>query len=462
MSDRTLRSRATQLFGAYRNQASFDTQSSGNLSNAPSEEPSENEMENENENGIVEVDPVDEGHETPLKFNYNLCLKIIPNYGGAFTHLKKFLDTADVMAATCTTQTEKTLFLTILLSKLTGIAYKLTVRNEFKTYENLKAALRQHFGRHRSIAQLQAELTKQKQFNDVREFVAEITSALSTLNEAIRESEGMELTDEILKLNEMMAMRTFMTNLEPSISIIVRSKGPTTLAEAIEIALAQDDLNEGLRDEQAMSPHVLYYRGPVPVPISDTYPPRRGGQYHSYNAFHSRTLHNNFALQPRPNYSNTAQTGYNRPRPDQNGGNAFQSRPQYQNNASQSRANYGNADQSNHNRTRPDQNEMNEPPMRRNFNNNAYQSRPQYDNNVQSNYNRPRSDQNRDNASPTRPNYGNNSNQFGHNRPQADRGGQNNNSNERFPNRSIHLAETSFAGNEPRRSDATASGASML
>jgi hypothetical protein len=33
---------------------------------------------------------------------------------------------------------------------------------------------------------------------------------MSTLNEAIRDSEGMEFTEETLKLNEMMAMRTFM------------------------------------------------------------------------------------------------------------------------------------------------------------------------------------------------------------------------------------------------------------
>jgi hypothetical protein len=63
-----------------------------------------------------------------------------------------------------------------------------------------------------------------------------------------------------LELDDDCFAKTDRTTLTAYRSIEESTNVTFSVLLAIEIALVQDDLNEGLRNEMAMSPHVLYFQ----------------------------------------------------------------------------------------------------------------------------------------------------------------------------------------------------------
>lgn len=97
------------------------------------------------------------------------------------------------MYNTATTRAEKDSFLSVVKTKLSGLAYEIVKYGEFDNWEILKPAIQNQFLETRTIAQIQLELlsTRQKQNEDVRSFANKIERLCQDLTDACVRSEGV-------------------------------------------------------------------------------------------------------------------------------------------------------------------------------------------------------------------------------------------------------------------------------
>jgi hypothetical protein len=137
---------------------------------------------------------------------------------------------------------DKNMFNIIILSKLESSAFELACSVEYNNWTELKKHLEIHFSEFKSVTQLQLELIQHKQRTNIREFATQISLSLGSLNRAIEATEGMQLNQAVRTINEQLALKTFTSNLKANIGMVVRARRPLTLAEAIEVAIEEEEI----------------------------------------------------------------------------------------------------------------------------------------------------------------------------------------------------------------------------
>lgn len=122
-------------------------------------------------------------------------------------------------------------------------AYEVVRYKEYKTWDELKAALKSKFIIRRSQGVVNSELINAKQLKnmDIRSFASQIQTLLDELNEICVDKHGRENQAIITKLNECTALESFQNGLSnPFLQSIVKSSEFETLTLAIEKALDQE------------------------------------------------------------------------------------------------------------------------------------------------------------------------------------------------------------------------------
>jgi hypothetical protein len=143
----------------------------------------------------------------PDTLNISLAERLIPSFNGKTGDIYKFIEMGQLMADSCTSPANTTIFLMIILGELEGPAFELARTKAHRNWESLKTDLRKNFLDTKSIAQLQLQLTQQKQTHTVREFNQNLTLALNDLNQAIELTKGMELNATVRTMNELLALK---------------------------------------------------------------------------------------------------------------------------------------------------------------------------------------------------------------------------------------------------------------
>ena len=177
------------------------------------------------------------------KLNVDLVLKLLPEFNGQDrSELDRFLNICDTINDDLCPEAEEPLLLTIIKSKISGIAYNSIKYKDIQNLEGLKSILKNNFAETRTIAQVQSEIINSKQkFNEnVRQFATRIEKLKIELDDACIQSQGIEAAKVIQELNAKSALRAFVEGLHNNIKLIIKACRFPTLIEAIEGAVEEE------------------------------------------------------------------------------------------------------------------------------------------------------------------------------------------------------------------------------
>lgn len=175
------------------------------------------------------------------KLNTDFALKIIPTFDGTASQLHRFLNCCEVVHKKLTSDDDKSLFLSIVQTKLTDKAYEVIKYTEYENYSDLKSELQKQFLEKRTLELIQNELVtiKQKPREEDLDFANRVERLLADLNSACSNTNNSQLPDPIKELNNRTALRAYQEGLRQPLKLFIKACRFTTLKEAIESALIE-------------------------------------------------------------------------------------------------------------------------------------------------------------------------------------------------------------------------------
>lgn len=175
------------------------------------------------------------------KLNTDFALKIIPTFDGTASQLHRFLNCCEVVFKKLTSDDDKSLFLSIVQTKLTDKAYELIKYTEYESYSDLKIELQKQFLEIRTLEIIQNELVtiKQKPREEDLDFSNRVERLLADLNSACSNSNNSQLPESIKELNSRTALRAYQEGLRQPLKLFIKACRFKTLKEAIETALIE-------------------------------------------------------------------------------------------------------------------------------------------------------------------------------------------------------------------------------
>ena len=176
------------------------------------------------------------------KLNVDLVIKLLPEFNGKRSELDRFLSICDMIDRDLCPESDEPLLLTIIKSKISGIAYSTIKYKDIPNLKSLTSILINNFSEVRTVAQVQSELinAKQKYSENVREFSARIEKLKTELDDACIQSQGAESAKIIQELNAKSALRAFVEGLNNNIKLIIKACRFPSLIEAVEAAVEEE------------------------------------------------------------------------------------------------------------------------------------------------------------------------------------------------------------------------------
>lgn len=189
-----------------------------------------------------------------MAFTLDSCLKIIPDFSGNRSELHKFLSCCEIVVNS-TKPEDHPVFLNIVKTKLSGLAYNLIKYKTFASWTELKKCLLEQFSDSRSIAQLQSDLINARQSpkESVRAFGNRIERLLYELNDACILSEGIASKNLIGNLNEKIAFSSFVEGLVADLRIIIKASNFKTLSSAVDAAVNEERMQNSRSNQNKNS-----------------------------------------------------------------------------------------------------------------------------------------------------------------------------------------------------------------
>lgn len=180
--------------------------------------------------------------ENMADLDISVMLQIIPFFDGKSADLHKFCTCADIIWTPLTQKNDKSLFLQLIKSKLSGKAYEIVKYTDFENWADLKKALYKQFIQRRSQGTVSAELIQinQNKNENIRSFADKIEKLLNELNEICIEKQGKVNAKIVVNMNESIALNSFENGIHEPIRTIVKSHRFNTLSKSIEQALDEE------------------------------------------------------------------------------------------------------------------------------------------------------------------------------------------------------------------------------
>lgn len=155
------------------------------------------------------------------------------------------------------TDEQKPILLAFTKSQLTGKAEAACSNHIFERWGELKDFLKQNYSEKKHQGHLLMELQKSKQnpTETVSQFLFRIETALKKLLVSVQQNiiNQVELEGRIASMNDL-ALHTFILNLRPEISQMLRAREIRTLNEAYNIALEEEKVQLMFRHQQNTKP----------------------------------------------------------------------------------------------------------------------------------------------------------------------------------------------------------------
>jgi len=168
--------------------------------------------------------------------------RMVPEFSGGIDEKLIFFINACELVAEITPIANRDIMLRTILTRIRGQAYEVIRYEEITSWEMLKTLLKNTYDKPINAAYLQIELFSAKQRN--KESLIEYATRIRNLVQAVSEgsTQGKSTSDALaVKTNiREQALLVFLEGINDKIKVMVKSKNPSTLEQAIQIAIIED------------------------------------------------------------------------------------------------------------------------------------------------------------------------------------------------------------------------------
>ncbi|KAL4126302.1 hypothetical protein QTP88_010524 [Uroleucon formosanum] len=168
--------------------------------------------------------------------------RMVPEFSGGIDEKLIFFINACELVAEITPVANRDIMLRTILTRIRGQAYEVIRYEEITSWEMLKTLLKNTCDKPINAAYLQIELFSAKQ--RYKESLIEYATRIRNLVQAVSEgsTQGKSTSDALaVKTNiREQALLVFLEGINDKIKVMVKSKNPSTLEQAIQIAIIED------------------------------------------------------------------------------------------------------------------------------------------------------------------------------------------------------------------------------
>ncbi|KAL4127031.1 hypothetical protein QTP88_011229 [Uroleucon formosanum] len=168
--------------------------------------------------------------------------RMVPEFSGGIDEKLIFFINACELVAEITPVANRDIMLRTILTRIRGQAYEVIRYEEITSWEMLKTLLKNTYNKPINAAYLQIELFSAKQ--RYKESLIEYATRIRNLVQAVSEgsTQGKSTSDALaVKTNiREQALLVFLEGINDKIKVMVISKNPSTLEQAIQIAIIED------------------------------------------------------------------------------------------------------------------------------------------------------------------------------------------------------------------------------
>ncbi|KAL4136292.1 hypothetical protein QTP88_007840 [Uroleucon formosanum] len=168
--------------------------------------------------------------------------RMVPEFSGGIDEKLIFFINACELVAEITPVANRDIMLRTILTRIRGQAYEVIRYEEITSWEMLKTLLKNTYDKPINAAYLQIELFSAKQ--RYKESLIEYATRIRNLVQAVSEgsTQGKSTSDALaVKTNiREQALLVFLEGINDKIKVMVKSKNPSTLEQAIQIAIIED------------------------------------------------------------------------------------------------------------------------------------------------------------------------------------------------------------------------------
>jgi len=168
--------------------------------------------------------------------------RLVPEFSGGLDEKLEFFLNACELVEEITPLNNVDIMLRTILNKLKGQAYEIIKYEKIDSWVTLKTFLKNTYDKPKNAAYLQVELFSAKQKN--KETLIEYVNRIRNLVQAVSEgsTQGKNKSDALAVQTNIreQALLVFLEGISDRIKIMVKSKNPSTLEQAIQIAIMED------------------------------------------------------------------------------------------------------------------------------------------------------------------------------------------------------------------------------
>lgn len=169
-------------------------------------------------------------------------IRMVPEFSGGIDEKLVFFINACELVIDITPVANQDIMLRTILNRIKGFAYEVIKYENITSWDMLKTLLKTTYDRPTNAAYLQIELFNAKQ--RYKETLIEYVNRIRNLVQAVSEgsTQGKSVSDALAVQNNIreQALLVFLEGISDRIKLMVKSKNPSTLEQAIQIAIIED------------------------------------------------------------------------------------------------------------------------------------------------------------------------------------------------------------------------------
>jgi len=206
--------------------------------------PKDKKMTGDNSNAgtILSTDTTISAYSIGFDKTVEHVTRMVPEFNGGIDEKLIFFLNACELVAEITPVANQDIMLRTILTKIRGQAYEVIRYEEITSWGMLKTLLKNTYDKPINAAYLQIELFSAKQ--RYKETLIEYATRIRNLVQAVSEgsTQGKSTSDALaVKTNiREQALLVFLEGINDRIKIMVKSKNPSTLEQAIQLAIIED------------------------------------------------------------------------------------------------------------------------------------------------------------------------------------------------------------------------------
>lgn len=180
-----------------------------------------------------------------LRLSIDTLIKFIESYDCNRDYLSAWITKCD-RAFLLAQEDQTDVLFAFVQNKLTDKAQSVCTNSVFENWNDLKEFLKTRFGNRKHLTHLMFQLQSCKQLPNetVAQYISKIEICLKRLISCIKQNtENEDLLPGQLDSTNQLALHTFLMGINPQISQVLRSRNPTDLNDAFNIALEEEKFN---------------------------------------------------------------------------------------------------------------------------------------------------------------------------------------------------------------------------